>query len=1004
MKRIISFILASLILSAIPAQLMAAKAKIAPSLSVYTQKPSDAQAHFFNPADYGVKTDGKSDVTEALQEAIFKVKREQNFGILFLPEGTYRISKTIQLPNNIRLIGYGKKRPVIYLAPNTPGFDEEQNYMLWFTGGIAPEGQTPPDANAGTFYSALSNIDFKIDKGNPKAIAMRCHVAQHSFINHSDIYVGDALAGIWDVGNELESVRIFGGDYGIISGRTSPGWPMMMVDTYFDGQKRAAIFAKEVGFTIVTMQVQNTPVAFEMQDGLHDRIHMERCYFENVSEAIVKVSVENNTFSQVNLFNLTCVNSPVIALFKESGRVVANYSKRYGVKQYTYGYVYNSMDSNPEFMNILKLDNESKVERPAKDLPLLPSMESWVSVKEYGAKGDGETDDIEAFEKAIAENEVVYVPTGWYRFTRTLKLKENTKLIGLHPFATQFVLKESESAFSGFGAPVALVETPQGGHNIINGIGIFTGGYNYRAVGCKWQSAEDSYLNDVKFVGGHGTLSKPTKEAAPRNYRYSRTISSPSNPSYARGQDLAWDNQYWSLWITNSGGGTIKDIWSADTYASCGIYISNTSTPGRIYAMSLEHHVRTEMRMQNVSNWKIYALQFEEEGSEGPYCHNMEMAGCKDIEFNNVWMYRVIRAFMPKEIGFRVWDCSNVTIRNMHNYTQVLPVVEFPLYQMNKNIPITSWDFASLTITGNEASKVVDSDKLFSPVKLVDGFELATGATKDSKGNIYFCEQRLKKIYKWDAATNTISMIADYPFKPLALATDTEDRLLVIARYDPQPGYMVNGKQESAVVLPDDNPMYSGWGNGGWDVKVYAMNGIDSFEELPLVKSADAKNISKVLHPSSRWRGDYDEIVSAMPEFSFMAPDKKTIIPQTYDLFRCSALFGVKPSQKERVTVANEMNKTTYLYNVADNGALINGTKLLPFAQYSNVTDSNGNIYIADGVVFICNESGEIKNRINFDERPISISLAGANEEYLFVTTHRSVYKVRVRNYFSQAK
>ncbi|MCL0184579.1 glycoside hydrolase family 55 protein, partial [Klebsiella pneumoniae] len=103
--------------------------------------------------------------------------------ILFLPEGNYRISKTIQIPSSIRLIGYGKKRPVIYLGADTPGFQTTQNYMIWFTGGLAQEGRKPSDAGAGTFYSAVSNVDFRIDKGNPQAVAIRAHFAQHGFIN-----------------------------------------------------------------------------------------------------------------------------------------------------------------------------------------------------------------------------------------------------------------------------------------------------------------------------------------------------------------------------------------------------------------------------------------------------------------------------------------------------------------------------------------------------------------------------------------------------------------------------------------------------------------------------------------------------------------------------------------------------------------------------------------------------------------------------------------------------
>ena len=49
----------------------------------------------------------------------------------------------------------------------------------------------------------------------------------------------------------------------------------------------------------------------------------------------------------------------------------------------------------------------------------------------------------------------------------------------------------------------------------------------------------------------------------------------------------AWDNQHWSLWITNGGGGTFRDLWTANEYSSAGLYVSHTETPGRIYGMSL---------------------------------------------------------------------------------------------------------------------------------------------------------------------------------------------------------------------------------------------------------------------------------------------------------------------------------------------------------------------------------------------------------------------------------
>ena len=441
--------------------------------SAYTQRPDDPEAFYFTPENYGFKADGKSDVTDALQEAINQVKREKNFGILFLPEGNYRISKTIQIPSSIRLIGYGKKRPVIYLGADTPGFQTTQNYMIWFTGGLAQEGRKPSDAGAGTFYSAVSNVDFRIDKGNPQAVAIRAHFAQHGFINHCDIRIGSGKAGMYDVGNELEDVRFYGGEYGIISSRTSPGWPMMMVDTYFEGQRKAAVYSKEVGFAIVNMHVKNTPVAFEMAENLADRLHVENSLWENISEAGVRVSVEGNTFSQLNLVNVDCRNVPVLVGYAQSGKKVAGKAKMYRVKEFTYGLVYQDLNDASSFREICEIEPVAKLPVTlGKDLPVLPAMETWVNIRDLGAKGDGETDDTEVFEKAVSLHKNIYVPQGWYRLTRTLKLSPGTKLIGLHPFGTQFLLKESEPAFSGFGVPVPLVESSEGGDDMLNGIGI----------------------------------------------------------------------------------------------------------------------------------------------------------------------------------------------------------------------------------------------------------------------------------------------------------------------------------------------------------------------------------------------------------------------------------------------------------------------------------------------------------------------------------------------------
>ena len=44
--------------------------------------------------------------------------------------------------------------------------------------------------------------------------------------------------------------------------------------------------------------------------------------------------------------------------------------------------------------------------------------------------------------------------------------------------------------------------------------------------------------------------------------------------------------QYPSLWITGGGGGTFADIWTPDTFAQAGFYVSDTKTPGHVYELS----------------------------------------------------------------------------------------------------------------------------------------------------------------------------------------------------------------------------------------------------------------------------------------------------------------------------------------------------------------------------------------------------------------------------------
>lgn len=73
----------------------------------------------------------------------------------------------------------------------------------------------------------------------------------------------------------------------------------------------------------------------------------------------------------------------------------------------------------------------SRMRRASRPRPTfdLPGAEP-ANVLSFGAKGDGLHDDTEAFVKAIAAAEVVFLPWGLFRITDTLVLRSKTKIVG----------------------------------------------------------------------------------------------------------------------------------------------------------------------------------------------------------------------------------------------------------------------------------------------------------------------------------------------------------------------------------------------------------------------------------------------------------------------------------------------------------------------------------------------------------------------------------------------
>ena len=193
--------------------------------SFYTQRLEDPGAVYVSPSG--------GDDTTTLQQAINRVQETTRQGIVLLAPGKYQVTDTLYIWPSIRLIGYGTNRPVIILPANTQGFaDATQEKVMFFFAGRRPrtDKDPVPDANPGTFYSALANFDVEVGEGNVGAVVVRARYAQHCFLAHMDIHLGPALAGVHEGGNVVEDVRFFGGTHAIWTSKPSPGWQFTLIE------------------------------------------------------------------------------------------------------------------------------------------------------------------------------------------------------------------------------------------------------------------------------------------------------------------------------------------------------------------------------------------------------------------------------------------------------------------------------------------------------------------------------------------------------------------------------------------------------------------------------------------------------------------------------------------------------------------------------------------------------------------------------------------------------
>ncbi|MES1995780.1 MULTISPECIES: glycosyl hydrolase family 28-related protein [unclassified Sphingomonas] len=970
--------------------------------------------------------DGHVDATAAIQRAIDAARITDGNGIVFLPSGRYRLSHSILVPPGVRILGVGPTRPVLVLADLTPGFQSGVATMVVFTGGdqyavgkvpvpvptvVPPSGKGGSevrDANSATFYSAMSNIDVEIGAGNPAAAAVRFRVAQHAFLSHMDFRLGSAFAGVYQAGNVMEDVHFHGGRYGILTEKTSPAWQFTLIDSSFDHQRDAAIREHEVDLTLVNVAIRDTPIGIDIDPGYSDSLWGKDVRFERVSHAGVIISRESSAFTQIGFDNALATDTPVFARFRESGKTVAAPARAYRVARFSHGLAVPTLGATGRIATDVQSTPIATLPPPHPNaIRALPAVAEWSNVRDLGARGDGTTDDTAALQRAIDTQRVLYFPVGFYRVTNTLKLRPDTVLLGLHPALTQLVLPDNNPAHAGVGGVVPILESPKGGSNILSGLGLFTGRINPRASALLWKSGADSLVDDVKIMGGGGT---PTADGLPLGARNAHS----GDPV----ADNRWDAQYPSIWVTDGGGGTFADVWTPNTFAQAGFTVSDTKTPGHVYQLSAEHHVRNEIVLDGVENWEFLAPQTEQEVGEGMDSTSLDIRNSRNLLFANDHSYRVTRTFHPAVSAVKLTNASDIRFRNVHINAEsgfatcqadgcgtYLRVSKFPfenaIQDRTQHLEVREREFASLDIPATpvlaEAPAAVPGA---GPVrKLESGFFSISGAAVDATGALYFVEHRFQRIYRWSAATG-LEIVRDAALDPVNLAVERSGKVLVLSSLGAEGSvYAIDpaaSKTDVTVIAPspvaehrDADTLLPGnwWNNGEFRDQYDART--DHFTTLGEMFARDAATPK----PREYVSPDGSLVLPAFRVWQQGTPDHVGWrFSDTLDAY--SLVHGRIGA---RVYASNESEGRTYSALVGAGGTLSDLKPFVERAGESVAVDAQGRVFIANGQVFVYAPDGSEIGRIDVPERPLQLIFGGTDHATLFILTHHALYAVAMR-------